>query len=302
MALVLGSLFIPAIYAQDADDVQIDTQTQSEVECMEYEFGASIRLLQLEKAITTNIIKGEEVIAVLQTSGYNTISLEAILAEFELLLAEVQAVDPNATDAVQVFVDLKSDAVDLSKEYRDTLHELVDEGTKEMLRLRIRDMVCAQNLSIMIKNQTRQFNRNQLYAFYVFLGETNMCLIDEYQKGNMTLAQVRTQIRERINNMTKEHRNDVFFEIGGYRVQNRLQTQVCLKNVTHGFQERKETRLTLRLHLGLSTLQGQIRTEFENQLMNRINRTTDSGGQQSGGDSGDDNGYGEPQGPGGSGK
>ena len=41
------------------------------------------------------------------------------LKELEILKEEVNDTDPNATDAVQIFVDLKHDAVNLTKDFRD---------------------------------------------------------------------------------------------------------------------------------------------------------------------------------------
>ena len=68
------------------------------------------------------------------------------------------------SDAVQIFTDLKNDSIELTKEFRDTLREMLDDETIEGLRERIREMVCerVQNLSEMIRNRIRQHNRNRL--------------------------------------------------------------------------------------------------------------------------------------------
>ncbi|MFH1013964.1 MAG: hypothetical protein V1769_05610 [Thermoplasmatota archaeon] len=334
MVCILVSSIVPVTYADDTADTILDyeSNTQNDIVCMGNYTGSAIRLLQLEKALTINIMKGEATVEILQTLLYNTTSLEAILVEFELLIAEVKAADPNSSDAVQMFVDLKSDAIELTKEFRETLHLLVDEDTEKMLQERIQGMISeqAQNLSIIIKNQIRHYNRNQLYRLYGYFGDTNESIIEEYHNGTVAWTQVRAQIRFMVNNMTKEHRNELFTGLKESHIRTRIQSNVCLENVTDGFHTRKESRLNLRLHLGQNMTHGQIRSEFEKHIKDRMHANTDdgsgdqqsgngngnngsgTGGQQSGDGtsnngssnttSGNGNGLGESQGPGGGGQ
>ena len=208
----------------ETDDDQNETEepevneTEKEVEIMNNSTGAEIRLLQLEKAITKNILKGERAVAVLKELGYNTTALEAILAEMKLLLEEVQAADPNSTDAVQIFVDLKHDAINLTKEFRTTIKELLGDVKHRELRQQIREMVLEHNqnfsnLSKKIQNRIRQFNRNQIYRLYVYIEPQNQTLAEQYEKGNATLEKVRSQICKMVNEMNKEKKEDIFYEL-----------------------------------------------------------------------------------------
>jgi len=287
MVLLLAASVVPLALADEAgdiqqDEVEIDAETQDEVEIMYYQFGAEVRLLQLEKSITKNILKGEEVVSVLKGAEYNTTELEAILSELELLKEEVQSADPNSTDAVQIFVDLKSDAIELTKDFRETLKDLLDEGTVEELRERIREMVCeqVQNLSQQIRNRIRQFNRNQLHRIYGIIGETNSSLINEYQNGNVTKEQVKQQISKKVNEMTKEKRYQIFSELKEGKIRERIQARVCVENVTQNFQERKEARLTNRLHnaQNAQNIDNQVRAEMENRIMQRLNKNNGASG------------------------
>ena len=274
MVLLLATSMVPLTLADEAEDTQ-----QDEVKIMNDQLGAQIRLLQLEKAIAKNILKGEEVVSALKESEYDTTELEAILAELELLKEEVQSADPNSTNATQIFVDLKSDAVELTKDFREALKELLDEKTIEELRERIREMVCeqVQNLSQQIQNRTRQFNRNQLHKIYGIIEETDSSLIDEYQNGNVTREQVKQQISKKINEMTKEKRYQVFSELKEGRIRERIQARVCVEDAAENFQERKEVRLTNRLRSAQNIDDDQIRTEMEQRMQNRLNNM-DNGG------------------------
>ena len=206
-----------------------ENETEKEVEIMNNSLGAEIRLLQLEKAITKNILKGERAVAVLKELGYNTTALETILAEMKLLLEEVKAADPNATDAVQIFVDLKHDAINLTKEFRTTIKGLLDDVKYNELRQQIREMILEHNqnfsnLSKKIQNRIRQFNRNKIYRLYVFIEPQNQTLVEQYMSGNATLEQVRSQICTMVNEMNKEQRENMFYDLKTERIKNRNQT------------------------------------------------------------------------------
>lgn len=307
IVLMLMVSLVPLSLADEADDaqqdeVELDDETREEVEILNDQIGACIRLLQLEKAITKNIIKGEEVVSVLDNLEINTTGLEAIIAELELLKEEVQSVDPNLTDVVQIFVDLKSDAVELTKDFRDTLKELINETTLEQLRERLREMVCEQvhNLSKKIQNRIRLFNRNQLHRIYGFLGEINGSFLNEYQNGNLTKEQVKQQISKMVNQMTKEKRNQIFAELKEYKIRSRIHARACVENATDGFHERKEVRLTNRLRHAQDSqnnFDSRVRAEMEKRMNNRLNG---DGGTDSGSSSGD-GGNGSGSGDGGNG-
>lgn len=283
-----------------AEDVE--SSTQSETEIMNYQFGASIRLLQLEKVITNNILKGEEIISVLKESGYNTSVLEAIIAELELVKDEVIAADPNSTDAVEIFTDLKNDSIELTKEFRETLRDMLDDETIEGLRERTREMVCeqVQNLSNMIRNQIRQYNRNRLCYIYGLFGENNRSLLDNYQNGTATMGQIRYQLQNMINVMTGIEKYQIYSELKENNIRQRIQARVCVENATDNFQERKEERLMNRINYTQNSQNAennQVMAEMEQRMMNRLNEMMAGG---NGGDSGSGSGNGSGNGSGGS--
>jgi hypothetical protein len=301
VVLAILTLLTPVLYADEVDTtenatVDIDSETQEEVEIIKYEIGASIRLLQLEKSILKNIIKGEEAVSFLKELEYNTTHLEAILAELELLMQEVQSADPNSTDAVQIFVDLKSDAIELTKEFREKIKELLDEATIEQLRLRVREMVSGQvqNLTQRIQNHIRMFNRNQLYRIYGLIGESDNATINKYQNGSITKEQVKNQISKIVNNMTKAKKYQIFSELKEERIRLRVQATAHVDNVTANFQERKEMRLRNRIQNALKIVEGPVRAEIQNRITARINdlsadngkKLSDAAGNASGANSG----------------
>jgi len=211
----------------------LDNETEEELEIMNNSLGAEIRLLQLEKAILKNLIKGERAVEVLKAMQFNTSVLESILDEMKLLLEEVNETDPDSNDSVHVFVDLKSKARNLTKQFRETIKKLLDDEKIKELKERIREMVGdeLENMSKKIRNRIKQFNRNQLHRLYGIIGETNNSLIDEYENGNISLAQIKSQICKMVNQMTKEKRYQIFSEVKENNIRKKIKAQASADEI-----------------------------------------------------------------------
>ncbi len=212
---------------EDSDEDYLDNETEEEIEIMNNSLGAEIRLLQLEKAILKNLLKGERAVEVLKAMGYNASNLSSILTEMRLLLEEVNGTDPSSNDSVQVFVDLKIKATNLTKQFRETVKALLDDEKIKELKERVRELVGdeLQNYSKKIRNRIRQFNRNQLHRLYGVIGETNNSLIEDYEKGNVSLEQVKSQICKMVNQMTKEKKYQIFSEVKEDNIRKKIKAQ-----------------------------------------------------------------------------
>ena len=257
----------------EGNESEIDGVTKEETEIMNDLLGAEIRLLQLEKAITKNLFKGERAVEVLKALEYDTSKLEAILAEMRLLLEEVQAADPSSDDSVQVFVDLKSDARKLTKEFRETVKELLSDVKYKELKEQIQEMVCeqVQSLSKKIQNRVKQFNRNQIHRLYIFIGEEGETLAEQYENGDATLEQVKSQICKMVNRMIKEKKNEIFSELKGEKIRNKIHAAVSVNNATGNFSEREQERLQNRLQKAEDKGNNNLIQQIQNKIANQNN-------------------------------
>lgn len=228
----------------DGNESDIDDDTEEEIEIMNTTLGAEIRLLQLEKAITKNLLKGERAVAVLKAMEYNTTELEAILEEMRLLLEEVQAANASANDSVQQFVDLKSDAKKLTTEFREIIKELLSDEKIKELKEQIREIVgeALQNYSRKIQNRIKQFNRNQIHRLYGIIGVTNESLADAYQDGNITMEEAKSQISKMVNMMTKEKKNHIFSELKKEKIDKKNYANEEAGDAMLNFEERERNR------------------------------------------------------------
>lgn len=295
-AFILLSTTIPFVFADEPDisqsEVEIDAETQQQTEIMGHELGAEIRLLQLEKEIIKNINTGEEIITILEGFDVNTIDLQVILAELELLLEDVQKAEPNASNAVSIFVDLKYDAVNITKDFRETIRGLLNNTLQDKIQQQTRNRTCnqTQNLSQSIQNKIRQYNSNQFRNIYQHLGENNSECIHRYQNGSMTQNQVRQNITNRINQTGKGNQFSVISSLKQQKIRDRIQSQNQVLSASEGFQQRKQNRLQKRLQ----KIQDLPDNPVYNQLMKRMqHKLNNTGNNESNGTGGNGSNNGE---------
>lgn len=219
------------------NDQEIDNETQQETEIMNNTYGAEIRLLQLQKAILKNLLKGEMAVNVLKGLEFNTTALEEILDEMHVLFEEVKVANTTSNESVQIFIELKSQAKNLTTQFRETIKDLIDDVNLSEIREKIREMAMNneqfQNLSKNIQNRIKQFNCNQLYRMYGIIGEANNTFIDDYLNGNVTLDQLRLHLCKTINEMNKEKRFEIFTELKEDNLKNKIHSQAVIDEMQH---------------------------------------------------------------------
>jgi hypothetical protein len=215
----------------------IDDETEHQIQVMNNSIGSRIRLLQLEKALIKNILKGNMTIQILKGLDVNTTQLQAILDNLTAVLNEVRAADPDANDSLEMFIELKNESRNLTKQFRDALQVLLDEETISQIREQLRNVTSdeLQNCSMRIRHWVRHFNRNQLYRLFALTGEVNISLLDEYLNGNVTLDQARQHFYKLVNQMTKEKRYMIFSEIKEENLKNKIHAHQAIEHIqNHG--------------------------------------------------------------------
>lgn len=281
-------------YAENgqSSNVNIDKHTCNQINVFNNPDGADIRLIQLEKSVTNNIYKGQLIIKNLSELGYGTLDLETILAEMELLLGEIQAVDVNSSEAVYLFIELKQDAIDLSSEFREALNQLLDDETRAALQEALKNNVCekAQGMKSSIQNKVKLYNEEQLEDIFRILGESNSQDLQMYKNGTLSLKQVKQKLALHAGELNIEEKFNLLIQIKSENIKLKIQSRVNIQNVTNEYDNRKCARLQDRLNNSENIGNETLRLRLQQRLRLRIN-------QSSGGQSGSGNG----QGPGGGG-
>jgi len=248
MVLLLTASMVSLALADEADDTE-DEEIIEEIGIMQYPYGAEVRLLQLEKVLTRNIMIGEKIIEILIELEIETSELEVILTDMELLLGEIQATDPYSDNSTEDFVDMKNESINLTKEFRITLHGLLDEETIELLKEEIKDFYREEmkNLREQIRNMVRNFNRDRLHSIYELIGLVDEELLQQYEDGEVTIEEVKEQLREYLNSLTKEERRELFAELKMNNIRRLIHAKSAFEEANEFAQERKEARWNNRI-------------------------------------------------------
>jgi hypothetical protein len=233
MLISISSLSIADEAGEDDEEEEIDSNTKKEIEIMNNSLGAEIRLLQLEKALLKNILKGEMAVQVLIGLDYDTTELESILEKMKELLEEVKTANTSSNESVQLFVSLKNESKNLTTQFRETIRDLLDDVTLREIRQRIREMVSdeLENYGKRIRNLIRQFNFNQLYRLYGIVGEADSSFVNDYFNGTLPLNETKLQLCKIINQMNKEKRYQMFSEIKSENIRRKVHAHDYLEHI-----------------------------------------------------------------------
>jgi len=295
MMISVSSLALADEEAGEDPEETIDSETEEETEIMNCSYGAEVRLLQLEKAITTNLLKGNMIVDVLVGLDYNTTDLESILDELELALGQVQDADPEANNSVEVFVGLKIDSKNLTKQFRDELKDLLSDVKYKEIKEQIRGDLSGelQNYTKKIRNLIKQFNRNQAHKLYGMIGEGNNSFVNQYMNGTMNLTQLKLQLHKMVNMKTQERKKEIFAQMKKVKIQNKANVTQHLLQIQNNFEQKTQERLQERLEKANETENVQLQEKIQNKIQEY---QSSPGGPQNavtGGGSGDGKGKGK---------
>jgi hypothetical protein len=200
-----------------------DAETEAEVEAMDNANGARMRLTQLQFQIERRIIVANEVIAHIENqsnqtnvSANATARLDAIVVELEALAAEAKAARESITntsnqsnqDAVAAFIDIKSDAKALVKEFRDIAKPLVkaDAAARVKSEAAKHEKEDLADLEVEIEHERRGHNAERAHGLLEAFGESNADIIARVQAGEITAEQARAEIKARFDGLSDEEK------------------------------------------------------------------------------------------------
>jgi hypothetical protein len=259
--LVLGAILlvlllaIPMVFAEDTND--LDTNTIQEIKTLTRGEGAHIRLLQLEKHISRNILIGDKTIEILKKNhpGIDTNNLAAIVDQLDALLSDVQAVDASlntTTDMntlAQQYVELKKEAIDLTKQFREAVRGQLSSQDKQEIKQAIRfvDENELQDIKEQIKEKVLGFNATQVETILKAMGASNPELIQKIQDGNTTPQEIRTAIKNAYNALSAEQKAAVESVLKEGILKRTIKEKQLVDDAKQNMRERMQERVQNRL-------------------------------------------------------
>ena len=255
--------------AEEVEEEAIDEETEEETELIsESNFGATVRLLQLEKSVTKSYLIGQEVVNVLSEKGEGVSELESILAEIEVLKDEVSALDPSSDSAVDDFVNIKRDIKDLNMQFKRIASPLLSANDKQAIRDAIQDNEELAALNQRIRNAFRELNANRVGKVLDRMGASDSELVENIESGDATPAEVRLALKNAYGQLSPEDKELAKQRIrNAIKERNELRKKVAEKVKMEHLEVRK-----LRLENRLIKIPAANRAEVKARVDNAISK------------------------------
>ncbi len=267
----------------DTNQPVVDEQTGKEIVAMQLAPGAKVRLLELEKAVLRNILKGRKVIEFIKEKDSNAdvTDLEAVLAELETLKEQIATVQPqaNSDETVKQFVDLKNDAISLSKQFRDTARELLKGTDKKGLGAKFKEIDWSElkTLNNQIRQLIREYNAQRVERVFQNLKGKAPAFVEKIRAGKMSVKQVRAEMLKVFKALKPMQRGKVFQNLKQLNAKRRVFRQAKIVAAKLNFLARRAKRLENRIQ---RIKQNPKFKAIMDKLRNRINKRIQNGKNQ----------------------
>ncbi len=269
IAVLLGLMLLcvmPIALAEDTNlsvdgnisanlDVNITPIDERETKSMLSPYGAEVRLLQLEKSITRNILIGDLVIKVINTnhSDANTTEAENTLNAMEMLLEDIKST-PTEGDKnvlVQTFVEQKKEARTLTADFKNQTKSLITPQDRNELMRQISQIDRNQlaNINNAIKGTVRNFNAQRMRDQFDLMGFNDNNLIGRIQNGDLNLGEARKEILNEFKDLNSMEKK---------RIASKMKND-SIKKIIENKQMIQKARETLK-----DKLMNNIQKRFEN--------------------------------------
>lgn len=181
--------------------------------------GAEMRLLQLERAIHMNIVKGETMIdAIRAEADEETIEeLEAILLALVDLKEEVSEYElVGEQEDVEAFVSFRQEASALSKEFRDAAREVITEDRAQIIRNeaqgRAEQAMAATNYQENIRERANEHNEEivkRAMEDQGIINEDFEDLLERIRNRDIEPRDIRTEVMSLVREIRSEQANEI---------------------------------------------------------------------------------------------
>lgn len=257
LLFAIAILFLPFVHAEenststtntttDTDTVQaVDMTTESETKIMATPLGAKVRLLELEHKIRVHILIAQDVITLAKTKNVTTTELEAILEETKELLTTIQSTTPTTEDTkVQEFVDLKHDAVQLVKDFREKSRALLT--AKDLATIKKEDREEIKTLKEELKTKKQEYNAERLESILGNIGEPDKETIEKVKKGELKASDARTFAKTKIEKAKKENKLEKIQNVRKEIAERKQKAEQKVAEAKEKFSERRTERVETR--------------------------------------------------------
>ncbi|MEM4398107.1 MAG: hypothetical protein QW757_05810, partial [Candidatus Woesearchaeota archaeon] len=194
----------------------------NEIKSFGTNYGALIRLLQLQKNLIRNIMYGENILNFMENKNISfdsklydilkdlkdkNVELSQKINEINLSLNNLEKENITNIELVSYFINIKSEIINLTKEFRENLKNISEEEKKALREeLKNKTFENHEKLRKEIEKTIREFNKKKILDL---LNKSNIS-IDEFlnkvRDKNLTYKEIRDMLKDQLksfNNKTK---------------------------------------------------------------------------------------------------
>lgn len=249
MAFTVLAMIIGTIVWADGDD---DNKTDSDAGAFHSSYGAQVRLLQLEVSVKKNILEGNAIVSYLKqkNNSIDTSDLEAILAQMDTLAGDISAVQPaSGNDSAQVFVDLKDDARNLSNEFHDSVHGILNESDAKALRKQLETIKWNQTKDLVQKiNETRhEYNADVVERILARANITDSDLLEKVRNGTANQTDIKDALKDAFSMLNESQKNHAYVAIKEETAKSKVFMRAIADKIVYQQGEREANRTETRI-------------------------------------------------------
>ena len=276
-------------------NAEVDAETQAEIETMDTKLGSGMRLLQLERAITRQMLRGVEVIKIIDekvASGELVLddiakeqvaqAKEIVSVDFPQLITELQTINPQDGEAAKKFIAVKDDAKQLTQEFaklllantgifhsREDILAMAREAAKNVDRTELKE------LNQKIIEIRRQFNADRANTILARVGSADPALVEKIKTGQINFGQIRQEIAKRITSLPPEERRAAVQKVREDNTKRAVFREDTVKEHRSGKLERRSNitaNMSIRKQTRSDIAEGKGRTKRAENLQERSDK------------------------------
>jgi hypothetical protein len=220
LLLLLGILIVPAAMAEEnttnstnSTDANLTDDDEEELEDFSVLPGAQLRFLQLERALSRNIIIGTETAEVIEKNhpDANVTRLTMILESMEDLLNETRSANLAGMEpiaAAEKFVGIKKQSINLTAEFRAEARKYANLTDRHEIMDGLRGAEGSlSELNKLIVQERKELNAARVNKTLSCMNATNPelgQLLESIRSGNITLDEIKGAAKGIFANLSQE--------------------------------------------------------------------------------------------------
>jgi len=231
---------------------KLENRTLTEASAFATVNGSRVRLLQLQKAIEKNMLWGDAIIAEVKAknASANTTAAEALLAELKALKQEVNSTTPKAgEEGAKEFVDLKNDAIELTKEFRDEIRKLLKAQDIPGLKRKLGERYWneTRDLEDKIKQARNRYNAEVIGDVLAAANMSDPGLLEKVKAGLASDKEIKDALKEAYKNLNSAQKRIASVALKEKEAKRNVFIRSVADKVAENAAKRAEKRIETRM-------------------------------------------------------